>query len=131
MHRLVCVYTCQNTALLEITCRCSNDTFPKANNKGADQSTEAGLHLCCSQTPKNGFLTSRPIYRGLHIWKHLRFGKPNSSFTSDKNQLAIFFFCTVNFLKFDHFSFSVLKKNIGFQGWNSQNACQNSKQGRP
>ena len=24
-----------------------------------------------------------------------------------------------------------LNKNVGYQGWNSQNACQNSKQGRP
>ena len=25
----------------------------------------------------------------------------------------------------------VLKLNLGYQGWNLQNACQNSKQGRP
>ena len=31
---------------------------------------------------------------------------------------------------FKPFSLSVLKLNVGFQGWNSQNACQNSKQGR-
>ena len=30
-----------------------------------------------------------------------------------------------------HFSFSVLKYNNGNQAWNSQIACQNSKQGRP
>ena len=30
------------------------------NNKGADQT--AGLCLCCSQTPKTGFLASRPNY---------------------------------------------------------------------
>ena len=38
-------------------------TFQNANNKGADQSTDAqaGLRLCCSQTQKTGFLASRPI----------------------------------------------------------------------
>ena len=38
---------------------------------------------------------------------------------------------TVNVLKFQHFSHSVFKYNVGFQDWNSQNACQNSNQGRP
>ena len=38
---------------------------------------------------------------------------------------------TVNLLKSEHYSLSVLKQNVGFQGWNSQNACQNSKQGIP
>ena len=30
------------------------------NNKGADQTARAGLRLCCLQTPKTGFLASRP-----------------------------------------------------------------------
>ena len=49
-------------------------------------------------------------------------------------QFAVFneIFCTVNTLKFQTlFSLSVLKRNVGYQGWNSQNACQISKQGRP
>ena len=37
---------------------------------------------------------------------------------------------TVNFLKFQTLFSLCSQINIGFQGWNSQNACQNSKQGR-
>ena len=38
---------------------------------------------------------------------------------------------TINALKFQTL-FSVCSQwNVGLQGWNSQNACQNSKQGRP
>ena len=29
------------------------DTFQKANNKGLDQTAQAGLHLCFSQTPED------------------------------------------------------------------------------
>ena len=29
------------------------------------------------------------------------------------------------------FIVAVTEKNVGYQGWNSQNAFQNSKQGRP
>ena len=37
----------------------------------------------------------------------------------------------VNVLKFYiHFSLSILKLNVGYQGWNLQKACHNSKQGR-
>ena len=35
------------------------------------------------------------------------------------------------FYNFEHFSLSVLKESVGYQDWNSQNACQNSKQGIP
>ena len=28
------------------------------------------------------------------------------------------------FLNFQHFSLSVLKQNVGYQSWNSQNACK-------
>ena len=31
------------------------DTFQKANNKGADQTAQAGLGLCCSNTPEDRF----------------------------------------------------------------------------
>ena len=33
------------------------------NNQGADQTADvqAGLRLCCAQTPKTGFLVSRPL----------------------------------------------------------------------
>ena len=33
-----------------------------SKNKGADQSAQAGLHLCCLRTPNTGFLASRYIY---------------------------------------------------------------------
>ena len=33
-------------------------------------------------------------------------------------------------LKFEHFFLCVLKSNVGFQVWNSQNACQNKKKGK-
>ena len=33
-----------------------------ANNKGADQPAETGLSLALSETPKTGFVVSRPIY---------------------------------------------------------------------
>ena len=36
-------------------------TFQIANNKGADQTAQAVLPLCCSQATKSGFLASRPI----------------------------------------------------------------------
>ena len=35
------------------------------NNKGADQTVQTGLCLCCSQTLKTGFLPSRPIYHAI------------------------------------------------------------------
>ena len=35
-----------------------------------------------------------------------------------------------NVLRFQPFSLSILK-NVDYQGWNSQKACQNSKQARP
>ena len=35
------------------------------------------------------------------------------------------------FQKFKHFSLSVYKYIVGYQDWNSQNACQKSKQVRP
>ena len=38
---------------------------------------------------------------------------------------------TVNVLKFQTFSLCVFKWNDGFQGVDSQSACQNSKEGRP
>ena len=31
------------------------DTSQKVNNKGADQTVQAGLHLCCSQSPEDVF----------------------------------------------------------------------------
>ena len=37
-----------------------NDTFQEANDQGADQTAQvaqAGLHLCCSQTPHDGFFS--------------------------------------------------------------------------
>ena len=36
-------------------------TFQIPNNKGADQTAQAGLGLCCSQATKTWFLASRPI----------------------------------------------------------------------
>ena len=36
----------------------------------------------------------------------------------------------VNVLKFGTLSLLNIYINVGYQGWNSQNACQNSKQGR-
>ena len=38
---------------------------------------------------------------------------------------------TVNVLKFWTLFTFCFKENVGYQGWNSQNTCQNSKQGRP
>ena len=35
------------------------------------------------------------------------------------------------FKNLELFSLSVLKQNLGYQSWNSKNACQNSKQGDP
>ena len=35
------------------------------------------------------------------------------------------------FQNFELLSLFVFKRNVGYQGLNSQNACQNSKQGRP
>ena len=35
------------------------DSFQYANNKGAVQTGQAGRRLCCLQTAKTGFLTSR------------------------------------------------------------------------
>ena len=37
----------------------------------------------------------------------------------------------VNGLKFRTFFSCILKQNVGYHGWNSRNACQNNKQGRP
>ena len=34
---------------------------------------------------------------------------------------------TVKVLKFRTFFLSVRKRNVGYQGWNSQNICQNGK----
>ena len=31
------------------------DTLQYPNNKGADQTAQAGLHFCCSQTPEDRF----------------------------------------------------------------------------
>ena len=48
-----------------------------------------------------------------------------------QSDLGLHCLSTVNVLKFlTLFSFSS-QINFGYQGWNSQNACQNSKQGRP
>ena len=45
------------------------NTFQKVNNKGADQTYgQAGLRLCCSRTPEDRFLVSRPIC-DLNIYK--------------------------------------------------------------
>ena len=41
------------------------DPFPKANNKGADQTVRMRRLVCACvvrQPPKTGFFTSRPIY---------------------------------------------------------------------
>ena len=41
----------------------------KVNNKGTDQSAadvQAGLRLCCTQTPKTSFLAPRPICTNLN-----------------------------------------------------------------
>ena len=37
----------------------------------------------------------------------------------------------VNVLNFLTFTLSILKINVGYQGWNSHFFCQNSKQGIP
>ena len=41
--------------------------------------------------------------------------------------LHLYVKCSKNF---EHFSLSVLKENVGYKGWNSQNACHNSKRGK-
>ena len=57
------------------------DTFQYANNKGADQTAQSGLHLCCSQIPKIGFLVSRPmeymtsLSQNLFALKHVDMGE--------------------------------------------------------
>ena len=35
---------------------------------------------------------------------------------------------TVNVHKFEHFSLSVLKQNVGYQGWNPQNVFQKNRE---
>ena len=38
----------------------------------------------------------------------------------------------INVLNFEYMFFCLRSQpNVGYQDWNSQNACQNSKQGRP
>ena len=47
---------CSASDLLEFAGSKSRyDIFQNANNKGADQTAQAGLRLCCSQTPENRF----------------------------------------------------------------------------
>ena len=61
---------------------------------------ETGLKLALSETPKTGFVTSRPIYKNLC-----------ESSAADSPELQLFFCSQIS---------------DGYQGWNSQNACQNS-----
>ena len=62
--------------------------------------------------------------RTLKNWAHFVLIIPCSTFVAIGS-------CMVNVQKFEHFSISLVKLNVGFQDWNSQNAHQNSKQGRP
>ena len=55
---------------------------------------------------------SRPFWQATSV-QNLRSGKA----------------CTVNDLKLRTLINFCIQINVGFQGWNSQNACQNSKQG--
>ena len=56
---------------------------------------------------------------------------PEKAAHSEANCSGLILLGMLKFKNFKHFSHSVLKQNVGYQGWNSQNACQNSKQGRP
>ena len=46
---------------------------------------------------------------------------------SHEEGIVIYSKCSKNF---NTFSLPALKENIDYPGWNSQKACQNSKQGR-
>ena len=57
--------------------------------------------------------------------------KYRSELRHNKKMKSTRLWCMLNVLKIKHFSLSILKRNVGYQGWNSQNACRNSKQERP
>ena len=65
------------------------NTFQSVNNKGAAQTVQAGLPLCCLQTPKSGFLimiiNPRQVLIILNLqnkclWKNRVPGTPVSGF---------------------------------------------------